>query len=728
MPELQETCERLRREGQDLAVKLAAMEAQFTEERKGAAEKLALMEDAKTRLTDAFHALSAEALRKNNQSFLELAKETLGTFQESAKGDLEQRQQAINEVVKPVRESLAKVDAQITELEKNRVGAYESLQAQVRSMLETQQQLRSETGNLVKALRAPNVRGRWGEVQLRRVVEMAGMVDHCDFFEQQTVTGGEGELLRPDLLVKLPGEKTIVVDAKAPVVAYLDALEAADDTARGEQLARHAAHVRAHIEALSRKAYWEQFNPTPEFVVLFLPGEMFFSAALERDPTLIEFGAEKRVILATPTTLIALLKAIFFGWRQQKLTKNAQEISDLGRELYARLSTMGGHMGRLGSSLAKSVESYNQAVASLETRVLVKARAFRDLEAGAPNVEIETLEPVEQASPAIAGSGDGGREAMKGEGRMLNRRPFEEDGAEISVVPAGLGLRVSRIPRVKTRGYGRASLRDFFGNGRVTGFICGAFVFLAVCLAGCSKTQPAAPAAGADSPSPSPSPAPPKKLLVLATSAPMYCFAKNVAGELADVEMIKAAGTEVSAKGFAPSAEAGGEGLRRRMWLWKTDLDLKDWIDRLVAKGLKPGAVRVDSRREGRGRGFRGCPGDPDTPPGDAPADPSKPADPHVWLDPLMAIKEVQNIRDALMARDPANADKYLANENHYEAALRDLDDEVGRTTVDIAKRRLLCLGQAFTYFLSRYEFPIAKSAARGGRRAGARRGMIQTV
>ena len=384
IPQLEAETARLREQLQDTSSRLAASEAQSTEALKSATEKLQLLEDAKQRLSDQFHALSAEALRKNNQSFLELAKETLATYQESAKGDLEKRQQAIAEVVNPVRESLTKVDAQIQELEKNRVGAYESLQAQVRSMIETQQQLRAETGNLVKALRAPNVRGRWGEVQLRRVVEMAGMVEHCDFAEQQTVTDDTGSLLRPDLTVRLPGDKIIVVDSKAPISAYLDALDAPDDLTRTELLLRHARHVRDHIEALSRKAYWEQFNPTPEFVVLFLPGEMFFSAALERDPELIEFGAEKRVILATPTTLIALLKAIYFGWRQQKLTRNAQEISELGKTLYARLCTMGGHIQKLGKSLGSSVESYNKAVASLETRVLTKARQFNDLEIEAP--------------------------------------------------------------------------------------------------------------------------------------------------------------------------------------------------------------------------------------------------------------------------------------------------------------------------------------------------------
>lgn len=396
VPKLEEECRTTRAEGHALALRLAALDAQATEERKGAAEKLALMEDARTRLADAFNALSSEALRRNNQSFLELAKETLGTFQESAKGDLEKRQQAISEVVNPVRESLAKVDAQINELERNRAGAYESLQSQVKSLIETQQQLRAETGNLVKALRAPNVRGRWGEVQLRRVVEMAGMVEYCDFEPQWSVTDEEGGLLRPDMVVKLPEGKTIVVDAKTPVVAYLDALDSPDDITRVEQLTRHAAHVRAHIENLSRKAYWAQFPQAPEFVVLFLPGEMFFSAALERDPSLIEFGAERRVILATPTTLIALLKAVFFGWRQQSLAANAEEISKLGRVLYGRLSTMGDHFNKLGKSLGKSVDSYNEAVASLETRVMVKARQFKDLAVGSPEDEIKTLDQVDR--------------------------------------------------------------------------------------------------------------------------------------------------------------------------------------------------------------------------------------------------------------------------------------------------------------------------------------------
>ena len=401
IPELESQLAAYQKALHENSARIAELETRIEEERKAGAEKLALLEDARGKLADAFHALSADALRKNNQSFLELAKETLEKFQEGARGDLEKRQQAIHEIVQPVRESLEKVDVKINEMEKARSGAYEGLTAQVRSLIETQNMLRSETGNLVKALRSPIVRGRWGEVQLRRVVEMAGMIDHCDFSEQESVVAGEGNTQRPDLIVRLPGEKTIVIDAKAPVAAYLDSCEASDDVLKLDGLTRHARHVRDHIESLSRKAYWEQFEPAPEFVVLFLPGEMFFSAALERDPRLIEFGAEKRVILATPTTLIALLKAIFYGWRQQRLAQNAQEISALGRDLYKRLSDVGAHLENVGRSLNKSVESYNKAIGSVETRVMVTARKFKDLGAAAPSVDLEPLIPVEQIARTI---------------------------------------------------------------------------------------------------------------------------------------------------------------------------------------------------------------------------------------------------------------------------------------------------------------------------------------
>jgi DNA recombination protein RmuC len=350
----------------------------------------------------AFQALSADALARNNKSFLELARASLSETQAVARGDLERRQQAIGELVAPVRASLDQVDARIRELESARAGAYAGLQEQVRSLIETQQNLRSETGKLVNALRTPGVRGHWGEVQLRRVVEMAGMLDHCDFFEQATVEGENGRL-RPDLLVQLPSNKTVVVDAKTPLDAYLRALEAPDEASRQARMADHARQVRAHLTALGRKTYWEQFDHAPEFAVLFLPGECFFSAALESDPSLIEFGVAQNIILATPTTLIALLRAVAYGWRQEKLAENAAEISALGKELYKRLSDLSEHWVRMGKSLDRAVESYNSAVGSFESRVMVSARRFADLKTTPLGVEIPVLEPVERSARAIQG-------------------------------------------------------------------------------------------------------------------------------------------------------------------------------------------------------------------------------------------------------------------------------------------------------------------------------------
>ena len=378
----------------------ARLESDLASERRNNAEKIELVTRASEDLRNAFKAMASDALKSNNSSFLVIAEETLKRFQSQAKGDLDARQKAVADLVAPVRESLNKVDAQIQQMEVARGDAYGELRAQVQSLITTQKELQSETGNLVRALRTPNVRGRWGEIQLRRVVEIAGMLSYCDFTEQETVTTETGRL-RPDLVVKLPGGKNVVVDAKTPLQAFLDAFETNDEETRRACLANHARQVRDHMKTLAGKNYWEQFDPTPEFVVMFLPGETFFSAALEQDSSLIEQGVLSRVIPASPTTLIALLKAVNYGWNQEKLARNAKQISELGKELHDRLRLLAGHITQVGTGLDRAVESYNKAVGSLESRVLVSARKFAELGASVAD-DIPELAPIETTARALS--------------------------------------------------------------------------------------------------------------------------------------------------------------------------------------------------------------------------------------------------------------------------------------------------------------------------------------
>ncbi|MBI4874917.1 MAG: DNA recombination protein RmuC [Acidobacteria bacterium] len=361
--QLQEGNSRLNAEKAEVEARAAAV-SQATE------EKLALLRQTQEEMKTGFQALTGEALKSNNQAFLELAQATMA----------------------PVRESLGKFDEQMREVEKAREGAYAGLSKQVEALLNEQSRLRAETGNLVKALRAPQVRGRWGEIQLRRVVEMAGMVNYCDFSEQEPLEGEEG-LFRPDMIVKLPNDRQIVVDSKVSLSAYLEALDAPDEDTRTQKLKDHAGQVRTHLMRLGGKKYWSRLPQTPEFVVAFLPGETFFSAALDQDPGLIEFGVDQKVILATPTTLIALLKSVAYGWQQKTLAASAEAISRLGRELFERLGVFRNHFQKVGEGLDRAVRCYNDAAGSLEARVLVSARRFEEL-GGPAAADLKVAEPV----------------------------------------------------------------------------------------------------------------------------------------------------------------------------------------------------------------------------------------------------------------------------------------------------------------------------------------------
>ena len=350
---------------------------------------------AKDQLADTFKALATDALRGNSETLIGQATQAFKTVKTEAEGDLAQRQQAIEGLIKPLNEALQRYETQIASMERARQSAYGGLDQHLKTLAQAHERLQQETGNLVKALRSPQVRGQWGEITLKRVVELAGMVEHCDFREQETVQGETGRL-RPDMIIQLPAGRQIVVDAKTVLAAYLEAVEAQDDEVRRERLRQHATQVRARMDQLSAKAYWSQFAQAPEFVVLFLPGEQFLGAALEYDRTLIEEGFAKKVVIATPTTLIALLRAVAYGWRQEQLAENAQAISALGKDLFERMAVLAEYLSDVGASLNKSVTAYNKAVGSLEARVLPSARRFKDLGIGSEK-DIPKLESLEQA-------------------------------------------------------------------------------------------------------------------------------------------------------------------------------------------------------------------------------------------------------------------------------------------------------------------------------------------
>ncbi len=381
----------------ELDRELVRARADLEHERARAQERLQTVNEAQERMSASFKALSAEALHSNMAQLAELSRAQLQTAQAQASGELEKRQQAVEQLVAPLKEQLGRVDGQLMRLDQERRESRGRLEAQLRTLNETGERLRTETGALVTALRKPNARGQWGQMQLRNVVELAGMVRHCDFVEQSPVAGDE-TVLRPDLIVRLPGGKQVVVDAKAPLQGVLDAYQARDEAEREQHLRDHARLLRKHVKSLAEKAYWAGLDSAPDFVVMFLPGEHLYGAALEADPALIEDAMARRVLIATPTTLLAMLRAVAYGWQQERVAESAQAISDLGRELHARLVKLSGLIATLGTRLNSTVRAYNEAVGSYEARVLPAARRFADHGAVAEGREFPQLEHVTTAA------------------------------------------------------------------------------------------------------------------------------------------------------------------------------------------------------------------------------------------------------------------------------------------------------------------------------------------
>ncbi len=383
-----------------LRLRVTELDTTLENERNNHLEKQKSLEKDRENLNESFAALASKALKHNSDEFLKLAEQNLKQFQISANSELDKKEQSFAGLVKPIREALDKTEKQVREMEKERKEAYGSLKQHLELMSRDQAQLQSETRNLVQALRRPEVRGQWGEMTLKRLAELAGMVQHCDFYEQESINTDEGRL-RPDMIIRMPGQRAVVVDAKAPLDAYMSAVEASDDKSREEFLIRHAKNVRERIRELSAKSYWSQFDDTPDFAVLFIPGDQFLSSALERDPSLLEDAMSQQIILATPSSFVALLRAVAFGWRQEVLADNADKIRSLGVTLYERLSAFSGHLGNIGSSLSKSVEHFNKAVGSFDSRVLPSAKRFTEMGISAKK-EIKEPDQVEMIAREVS--------------------------------------------------------------------------------------------------------------------------------------------------------------------------------------------------------------------------------------------------------------------------------------------------------------------------------------